>query len=223
MTKNLVGVERLAGANHVVPPADVVRVARVGAGDVVRGVQGVADEHGVRARGIQRAVGFVGDLELGQHRAALQFERFGEACAFCARQRSQPCSRNEKPVQLAQKRAFGNSVSLAVFVKRPQAELQIGAGEGLYPRRARSRSGTCRTCRAASRAMSSIACCRVARLRAAPRGCVRPGAARGAGIRASDSDHSEGTAIARIAAFAWVLDFCGSSLSRRGAGPRRCR
>ena len=79
-----IGVERLAGADHVVPPADVVRVVRVGAGDVVRGVQRVADQHRVRARRIQRAVGFVGDLEFGQHRAARQLERFGEASPFAA-------------------------------------------------------------------------------------------------------------------------------------------
>ena len=75
-----VGVQGLARAHHVVPPADIIRVVRVDAGDVVRGVEGVADQHCVRARGIERAVGLVGDFELGQHRAAREPERFVEAC-----------------------------------------------------------------------------------------------------------------------------------------------
>jgi hypothetical protein len=78
-----VGVERLAGAYEVVPPADVLGRIRVAAGDVVRGVERVAHQHGVGARRIQRAVGLVGDVELRQHRAALQLERLGEARLLC--------------------------------------------------------------------------------------------------------------------------------------------
>ena len=45
-----IGVERLARTDHVVPPADVVGLAFVVAGDVVRRVERVADEHRVRPR-----------------------------------------------------------------------------------------------------------------------------------------------------------------------------
>jgi hypothetical protein len=44
------------------PPADVVRIAGVTPGDVVRRVERVADQHGVAARGVERAVGLVGEL-----------------------------------------------------------------------------------------------------------------------------------------------------------------
>ena len=45
-----VGVERLAGTDHVVPPADVVGIVRVVAGDVMRRVERMAHEHRVRRR-----------------------------------------------------------------------------------------------------------------------------------------------------------------------------
>ena len=68
------------GAHHVVPPADVLQVVGVLAGDMVRGVQRMAHQHRIRARRIQFAIRLVGDFEFGQHRAALQLEWLGKAC-----------------------------------------------------------------------------------------------------------------------------------------------
>ena len=74
-----VGVERLARADHVVPPADVVGLLRVVAGHVVRCIERVADEHGIGAVGIERAVRLVGEFELRQRPAAGERQRRVEA------------------------------------------------------------------------------------------------------------------------------------------------
>src|SRR5215510_13545268 len=72
------GVERLARADHVVPPADVVRVVGVEPRDVVRRVQRVAHEHCIRARRIEPAIGLVEQAVLVDRRAALEPDRLGE-------------------------------------------------------------------------------------------------------------------------------------------------
>jgi len=71
-----VGVERLAGADAVVPPAGVGVVGGVAAGGVGAAAEGVEDEDGVAAVSVQTAVGLVGQRHRPQRRAALQLERF---------------------------------------------------------------------------------------------------------------------------------------------------
>ena len=68
----------LPGPDHVVPPADVVGLVGVVAGDVVRGVERMADEHRVAALGVERAVGLVGEVVVGERRAAGERQRLGE-------------------------------------------------------------------------------------------------------------------------------------------------
>src|SRR5581483_5335685 len=89
---------------------DVGGLRGVVAGDVVRGVQRVADEHGVRALLVQLAIGLVGDLVRRQLGAAFQSQRLGEARLL---------RRNGTDGR----RIMGSvHVSLAVFVRRPQAD-----------------------------------------------------------------------------------------------------
>ena len=69
-----VGVERLAGTDHVVPPADVVWFVRVIARDVMRRIERMAHEHRVRTARVERAVGFVREVVLRQGEAACERE-----------------------------------------------------------------------------------------------------------------------------------------------------
>ncbi len=73
-----VAVERLAGPDEVVPPALALRLALVGAGNVVRRVERVAHEHGVGPVGVERAVGLVDQRVVRQPRPASQRQRLGE-------------------------------------------------------------------------------------------------------------------------------------------------
>jgi hypothetical protein len=73
-----IGVERLARTDQVVPPAFALRLPWIRAGDMVRRVEGVADENGVAAARVQAAVGLVGERVVAQHRAARQRQRRGE-------------------------------------------------------------------------------------------------------------------------------------------------
>jgi len=77
------GVDGLAGADEVVPPAfafgngGAVGVG-VAAGHVVAGVEGVTHQHGVGARGVELAIAFIDQIEGGQHGAAAQRQRLTE-------------------------------------------------------------------------------------------------------------------------------------------------
>ena len=68
-------VDRLAGADEVVPPAGLGVGERVHAGAMVVAAQRVADEDRVVARGVERAVGLVPQREAGQRLAAFKSER----------------------------------------------------------------------------------------------------------------------------------------------------
>jgi len=71
-----VGVEQLARPDGFIPPARLlVRIVRVRAGGVGVAGEGVADQDGVGAVGVERPVGLVGQGEGGQRLAAAQPQR----------------------------------------------------------------------------------------------------------------------------------------------------
>ena len=76
-----VGVEHLAGPDQGVPPAglagDGMRL-----GDVLVAGQGVADQDGVRALGVERAVGLIGDRDRGRGDAAIERQRLRHIEAY---------------------------------------------------------------------------------------------------------------------------------------------
>ncbi|MCY1528399.1 hypothetical protein D9M68_635020 [compost metagenome] len=74
-----VGVDRLAGADHVVPPAHVGGIVGRLPGHVVRGIQRMADQDGIAALRVERAVGFHRELVGGQRLAAGQRQRLIES------------------------------------------------------------------------------------------------------------------------------------------------
>ena len=69
------GVDGFAGADEVVPPAGFFVGRGVPTGAVVIAAESMANEDGVVAGGVQRAVGFVAELEAGNALAAAEGER----------------------------------------------------------------------------------------------------------------------------------------------------
>jgi hypothetical protein len=70
------GIDGFAGADEVVPPAGLFVGRGSASRRVVVAAEGVADEHGVVARGVERAVGLVAKREAGEDLAAAERERF---------------------------------------------------------------------------------------------------------------------------------------------------
>ena len=69
-----VGIDRLAGADHGVPPAGLAGDG-MDIGDMLIAGQRVTDEHEVRLVRVQRAVGLVGDAEGRERLAAIERQR----------------------------------------------------------------------------------------------------------------------------------------------------
>ncbi|CAE6960098.1 conserved protein of unknown function [Ectopseudomonas oleovorans] len=76
--EELAGVDGLAGADAAVPPAGFAVVRAVVAGGVVVTGQGMADQHGIAACGVEFAIGFDDQFVLGQAAAAGQGQWFAE-------------------------------------------------------------------------------------------------------------------------------------------------
>src|SRR5450756_1094744 len=82
--KELVGIDRLAGADHGVPPAHVLGVVGVIAGNMMMAGQRVANQDRVGFIGIQLAISLIHQLIARQHRTAAEYQRGAERCALCA-------------------------------------------------------------------------------------------------------------------------------------------
>ena len=100
------GVDRPAGADHGLPPARLLG-DRMHVGDVLIAGERVADQHGIDARGVERAVGLVGDLERRRVR------RRHRAAAACRRQNARPANAAGPPraARSAHRRAASDSAS----------------------------------------------------------------------------------------------------------------
>ena len=82
--KKFIGIDRLTGTDHVVPPADVFWIVRIIASDVMMPGQCVANQDRIGFCGIQLAVSLIHQLIARQHRAAAENQRGIELRAPCA-------------------------------------------------------------------------------------------------------------------------------------------
>jgi len=80
--EEFIGIEWSAGADDVVPPADVVGLVGIVAGHMMMAGKGVADENGIRLGSIERAVGLVDQIVGRQNSAAAQMQRLVEVGAL---------------------------------------------------------------------------------------------------------------------------------------------
>jgi len=77
-----VRIDRFAGTYHVVPPPDIAGLVRIGAGDVVRRVQCMTYQHGIRLVTVESAISFIHQRIAADSRAALQLQRLGKIHRF---------------------------------------------------------------------------------------------------------------------------------------------
>jgi hypothetical protein len=71
------GVDRLAGADHAIPPAGLAG-DRMRAGDMLIAGGGMEHDDDVVARGAERAVSLIGDAHAFQPLPAIERQRFGK-------------------------------------------------------------------------------------------------------------------------------------------------
>ena len=73
--KKTVGIDRLARADHGVPPALAPVLPGVHPRHMVRGIERMAHQHRIRARGIELAIGFKAQVVATDAGTALQGQR----------------------------------------------------------------------------------------------------------------------------------------------------
>ncbi len=76
--KEAIGVQGLARADHVVPPAFAVVLTAINTGHMVRGVERVTNQDRIAALRVELAVGFIHQLIWPQGQTTLQPQGLGE-------------------------------------------------------------------------------------------------------------------------------------------------